>query len=207
MPVAIVDPLRAVRRIVAGAVDSDAFETPSWDALRDWISDQPSDAPIVLVASIIDEIDYQRIATLATSNRVTVVALLDDPTPEHYGRALRAGAAGVTSRDADPGDVAGVLAACRSGWAMVPLDAARELARAGSRSHRVAGIGDDEVQWIRAPADGATVAALADRVGYSEREMFRLLHDLYHRMGAKSRTEALVTAARWGLLETGDDAT
>jgi hypothetical protein len=35
-------------------------------------------------------------------------------------------------------------------------------------------------------------------VGYSEREMFRLLRQLYDRMGVRNRTEALLKAAQCG---------
>ncbi|MDQ3641282.1 MAG: hypothetical protein M3450_07420 [Actinomycetota bacterium] len=60
----------------------------------------------------------------------------------------------------------------------------------------------EEVGWLQTLARGATVARLAGEVGYSEREMFRILSNLYQRMGVVSRTEALVQAAQWGLLES-----
>ena len=37
--------------------------------------------------------------------------------------------------------------------------------------------------------------------GVLERAMYRLLHALYGRMGAINRTEAVLQASRWGLLE------
>jgi DNA-binding CsgD family transcriptional regulator len=49
-------------------------------------------------------------------------------------------------------------------------------------------------------ANGQTVGELARAVGYSEREMFRLLRSLYERMGVRNRTEALLKAAQSGLL-------
>jgi DNA-binding CsgD family transcriptional regulator len=54
---------------------------------------------------------------------------------------------------------------------------------------------------LRHLADSGTVASLARTVGYSEREMYRLLGGVYARLGASNRTEALLLAERWGLLE------
>jgi hypothetical protein len=44
------------------------------------------------------------------------------------------------------------------------------------------------------------VARLAATVGYSERMMFRLLADLYARLGADNRTRALMRARDEGWL-------
>jgi DNA-binding CsgD family transcriptional regulator len=57
-----------------------------------------------------------------------------------------------------------------------------------------------EMEWLRQLASGTTVAKLADGAGYSERAMFRLLRDLYQRMGAQNRTEALLKARQRGWL-------
>jgi DNA-binding CsgD family transcriptional regulator len=61
-------------------------------------------------------------------------------------------------------------------------------------------ISDREIEWLRTLAAGSTVARLAEGVGYSERAMFRLLRDLYQRLGVKSRTEALMLAQQQGWL-------
>ena len=59
-----------------------------------------------------------------------------------------------------------------------------------------------DVAWLRALADGVTVSSLARASGYSQREMYRLLAALYARLGADSRTDALLRADRAGLLGT-----
>ena len=59
----------------------------------------------------------------------------------------------------------------------------------------------DEAEWLRALADGATVAALAERIGYSERETFRMLGELYAKVGVRNRTEAIIWATRHGVLD------
>lgn len=54
---------------------------------------------------------------------------------------------------------------------------------------------------LQALAHGSTVHELAQEVGYSERELFRILADLYRRMGVSNRSEAIVQVAMWGFLE------
>jgi DNA-binding NarL/FixJ family response regulator len=64
----------------------------------------------------------------------------------------------------------------------------------------------EDVDWLLALSRGQTVVELADDVGYSERSMFRKLHELYERLGVTNRSAALLEAQRLGLLET-DEAT
>jgi len=54
--------------------------------------------------------------------------------------------------------------------------------------------------WLSILANGGSVHDLAERVGYSERALYRLLHALYGRLGVSSRTEAILQASRRGLL-------
>ena len=61
-------------------------------------------------------------------------------------------------------------------------------------------IGPEERDWLIALSHGTTVVRLADDFGYSERAMFRRLADLYVRLGATNRDEAVIAAQRAGLL-------
>ena len=49
-------------------------------------------------------------------------------------------------------------------------------------------------------ASGRIVSQLAERSGYSERAMFRLLRKVYVRMQVRNRTEALLRARQQGWL-------
>ncbi len=55
-----------------------------------------------------------------------------------------------------------------------------------------------EQEWLRHLARGDSVATVAARAGYSERMMFRLLRDLYTKIGAANRTEAMIRACDEG---------
>ncbi len=59
-------------------------------------------------------------------------------------------------------------------------------------------IGDVELAWLRFLASEETVADLAKRIGYSEREMYRRLRRLYSRVGASGRMGALLRVAPLG---------
>lgn len=58
-----------------------------------------------------------------------------------------------------------------------------------------------EAQWLRHLKTGMTIAKLAEIVGYSERSLYRLLHDMYGRMQVSNRTEAIAKAARLGIID------
>lgn len=128
------------------------------------------------------------------------VVLLAEPTVAQYREALAAGATALPASSADHDVVAAVGAAARE-FTYLPATAARILA--GYDGDRPV-ITDREAGWLRALVDGTTVASLARTVGYSEREMYRVLGNLYERLGADNRTEALLRADRWGLLAPGE---
>jgi len=138
----------------------------------------------------------------AEARDVPLVHVVDDATPEASAEALRLGATGVIALDAELNQVIGVVRAAAEGQTLLPRQVARSLCR--SQAGPVPQLLAKERDWLRHLADCGTVAGLARTVGYSEREMYRLLGGVYARLGAGNRTEALLLAERWGLLE--DDA-
>ncbi len=68
------------------------------------------------------------------------------------------------------------------------------------------GVEAQEVQWLRRLASGTTVATLAEALGRSLPEMYRALSTTYAKLGATNRTEAVLYAARCGLLDDGGSA-
>ena len=103
----------------------------------------------------------------------------------------------VLPEDAAEGDLLAAVSAVSRYLACLPAAAVGALT--GSPGVRPA-FTEVEVGWLRDLADGAKVAALARAAGYSQREMYRVLADLYERLGARTRTEALLSADRFGLL-------
>lgn len=84
---------------------------------------------------------------------------------------------------------------------LLPIRVARTMAGDTRPRTQPDAIGDTELSWFRDLAAGKTVAELAGRMGYSEREMYRRLQRMYGRIGASGRTDALLRVARWGLLD------
>lgn len=112
--------------------------------------------------------------------------------------ALNAGATGVVALDAEPRSAIAVLRAAAEGKSILPTTVAREMCRpqVGPRPQ----LERPEIDWLRSLADGATVMTVARAHGYSERELYRRLAGVYRRLGAASRTDALLIAERFGLL-------
>jgi DNA-binding NarL/FixJ family response regulator len=139
-------------------------------------------------------------ALLRVRTDAVVVGVIADPGVDHVVRAISSGAVGVMARDAGPAVVADVIRAALDGHSRIPIGVLRSLVAgtAGDQAPRL--ISDDEIRWLRELAGGTTVARLAERVGYSERMMFRLLAELYSRLGVDSRTRALMRARDEGWL-------
>lgn len=150
--------------------------------------------------------------------QVAVVALLPESTPENYQRVLRAGATAAAAQDAPIETVVAVLRAAIEGDTRLPAPIAHSLAITAapktaaledSGMHTTAAgavvpvdLTVEEVEWLRALARGTHVSDLARFAHCSKRAMFRLLGEVYTRVGASNRCEAVVKAERLGLLTT-----
>jgi DNA-binding NarL/FixJ family response regulator len=132
--------------------------------------------------------------------RHAVVVLVDEASPDTCADALRAGATGVITPLDDPQDVLAVLRCAGRGQTVLARAVVQALCRPATL--KPPSLTDDEQAWLRRLAAGGTVAGLARGCGYSEREMYRRLSDMYSRLGARTRTEALLLAERFGLLDT-----
>jgi DNA-binding NarL/FixJ family response regulator len=135
----------------------------------------------------------------------TVVALLPAPSTAAYSHALRHGAVSAADWNADPEVIVDTVVAAIKGQTVLPIEVARALAQRTSHGHEPVVI-PEEVEWLLALSRGRTVVELADDVGFSERSMFRKLHDLYDRLGVTNRSAALLEAERLGLLQPAPDA-
>ncbi len=195
--IAVVDAATAYRRGLAAALAAAGFDAVDPENPVAWAKRPPAVAAYVGSPAAAQE---ATISDLAGS--ITVVALIPGADAESWWRAIAAGASAAADRNADPEDLVAVLDHALQGWMLLPVDVARWLAvRSPVPYGEGAAVGPEEAGWLRYLADGRTVAALADRVGFSERTMFRRLYEIYGRLGVRNRTEALVAAQRLGLLE------
>lgn len=145
-----------------------------------------------------DDSRCARIDALAADG--VVVALLDPFETRTIAHAI-AHRVGCADLQAEPEQVVAAVLAALDGMVLMSSEALAGMI--GHHPHAGVELSEEEAEWLGDLARGATVVQLADDFGYSERAMFRRLHELYTRLGVSNRTEALVTAQRLGLLTPG----
>lgn len=133
-----------------------------------------------------------------------LLAIVFDSAPATYRHALLSGATGVLPSDAGTTALLLGVEAVLRGYAVLPTTIAGSLIAGGG--HETA-FSTAEIAWLRQLADGATIASLARRAGIAERSFYRLLEDLYQRLGVVNRSQALHQAAIRGLLAEPESTT
>ncbi|GAA3348467.1 hypothetical protein GCM10020358_67090 [Amorphoplanes nipponensis] len=194
--IAVADPLPVFRHGVRRILHDAGFESDAPEDLAGWVRDEQVRAVVLTIRS---ETDWELLEELHHSrSEVVLVALLDQVSVAASVRALRAGAACVVARDASPSALSEAFAAAVRGQSLVPVEVLRALSRPPEpASDRPT---PDQRKWLRGLAAGRTVGQIAVEAGYSERMMFRLLRELYTRLGAENRTDAIVRAQARGWL-------
>lgn len=201
--VAVVDRIPTFRAGLAAVLEQGGFDVaePEPPDLR--MSYDRVDAAVVTVHTA----DMHTIRELlADFPDLIVVAVLVSPATADFHGALRAGAHAGVLWDSKPDDIVAVLRAAIAGQTLLPTPIVRSLAESSIERPERGTLRDDEVRWLRAIARGTSVVRLARNEGYSQREIFRRLADLYARMGVRNRHEAVALASRWGLLMPAPDS-
>lgn len=196
--VAVVDPLPFFRLGVMAAVAAAGHSAEETEDVVAWAAVPETRIVVLTVGQAGDWATLDAVCRGAGGNGVIV--LLDQPSLAAHVRALEAGAVAVLPRDAAPDALREVFAAAAGGKSVVPTEVLRALVREAPDGGVDAGPSTVELSWLRQLARGDSVAEVARRSGYSERMMFRLLRDLYGRLGTRNRTEALIHAKEQGWL-------
>jgi DNA-binding NarL/FixJ family response regulator len=159
-------------------------------------------APTVVLLTIRAAADWEELTIILRDHPTsTTVAILCEPGHEEFSEALRLGANGVVRWDASLSEIVSVICAACKDTVELPQSVALSMARHARVRPPPGWITDEEVEWLQILSQGATVLVMSEQVGYSERSMYRLLHSLYSRMEVANRTEAVLRASQWGLLE------
>jgi DNA-binding NarL/FixJ family response regulator len=196
--IAVSDPLPMFRRGMIATLGDTGYQPEAPEDLLAWA--RQSQRGIVLLTLHVPE-DWRLLTDLRkASDDLAVIAVLSEAQTGLYVRAIVAGAVAVVSRDVEPESVKRVFDAAVEGKSLLPAEVVRALAapRPGVEEEDAGAPSARELEWLRRLASGLTVSQLADRFGYSERAMFRLLRDLYARMRVRNRTEALMHAHKQG---------
>ncbi len=168
--------------------------------LNAWKPGRGGRAVIVFVPD--DEIIDSLVDFTSNYPHIPAVAVVPELELSSYATVLRAGARGAVD-DADSIDVLGdVLLSAIQDRVSVPVSLARAMAQRIPPPQEIGvTVDESEAEWLRALAGGETVAGLAGSIGYSERETYRMLGELYQRLGVTNRTEAIIWATRHGMLD------
>jgi DNA-binding NarL/FixJ family response regulator len=134
--------------------------------------------------------------------RVPVVAVVSDAS--QLGPALAAGARGVVLRDQVGSGIGAALTAVRSGLTVIDTALAQALVpplpSARPVGARAAELTDRERQVVQLLAEGLSNKLVADRLGISDHTAKFHVNGVMAKLGASTRTEAVVEAVRRGLV-------
>jgi two-component system, NarL family, nitrate/nitrite response regulator NarL len=165
-------------------VEGDSAEVALWDA--------GTDASKTLA----------RLAELRTM-QMPVVAVVGDAA--HTGPAIAAGARGVVLRDQVGPGIHAALAAVRSGLTVIDTQLASTLVpQPYVRTDAPKGRGElteRERQVVQLLSEGLSNKLIADRLGISDHTAKFHVNGVMMKLGASTRTEAVVEAMRRGLIK------
>jgi DNA-binding CsgD family transcriptional regulator len=151
------------------------------------------------VAAALDPLDLEPVPEPPP---LAIVCILDAAGVDSALEAIQAGATGVVTMDDELSVVVRVVRAAAGGMTLIPRQVAQGLCR--QQPGPAPEVAPRERSWLRHLAGSGTVTSLARTSCVSEREMYRLLGNLYRHLGASNRTEALLLAERWGLLRENE---
>jgi DNA-binding NarL/FixJ family response regulator len=132
------------------------------------------------------------------AGRLPVVALLSDGS--QAAEALAAGARGAVFRDAPAERMAAALAAAARGLVALDAGIAASVVRAPPAVALDEPLTPRELQVLALLAEGLANKAIAVRLGISEHTAKFHVNAILGKLGAESRSEAIVRAARLGLV-------
>lgn len=141
----------------------------------------------------------ERLADLGNSHPAVVILVPDGAEP---AAAVSRGAQGVLRRDTDGASLMAAVRAVSAG--LLVLDPAVAGAQTLSRGHDAAPLAEPltarELEVVQLLTEGLTNRAIAERLRISENTAKFHLNAILGKLGARNRTEAVMLAARAGLI-------
>jgi len=132
--------------------------------------------------------------------RIGIPVLALAPDEERAGEALAMGARGALFRDADGPRLAAALAAVARGLVVVDEALAEPWRRRGAGPAAVEALTPREREVLDLLAEGLSNRRIGERLGIGERTAKFHVNAILAKLGAETRTEAVVIAVRLGLI-------
>jgi len=200
--IAVVGPGPAWRRGVAAVLTDAGFATVELESLSAW---KPGRGGTSVALRATDATMMATIAEFASEYpHIPLIVVMPEVGAGEYASALRSGALGAVADDDTAEAYTLAFEGAYHGRSVVPSGLMRAMAARLPPILDESWLSADDTQRLRRLAVGSTVAELADHAGYSEREMFRMLNSLYDTLGVANRTQAIIWAARHGVLDDPD---
>lgn len=139
---------------------------------------------------------------LGRQPELAIVALVDGDDIDAHVSALRQGALTAVPVDASAEALLAATFAAAEGRTLLPNEVAIQLSWVEGNHEDVPDLDEVERRILDRLACGDSIRDVAEVLGYSERQTHRKANELYRRLGASNRAQALVRAASQGLVGT-----
>lgn len=197
---------------IVGAVDASQLRddttlaelvAPLAPSVAVWVLDDVEDDDADWLAPLRDESD---------AGAPSIVVLADVHGADALTAALRVGVRAVLPRDASADEIIAAIEAAAAGLVALPSDLVDDLLAASARAEPAlttatsiapsdgAPLSAREREVLALIARGMANKAIAPRLGISEHTVKAHVASIFEKLGAGTRAEAVVTAARLGLL-------
>jgi DNA-binding NarL/FixJ family response regulator len=130
---------------------------------------------------------------------VSPLCLVPEPSAGVFVAAIISGAETVLDYLTPAHHVAIAVEAVDRGLALVDVATLRRLVDI-SPDTSPPKLGHHELRLLRLIVAGAQISRIETELSCSRRTAYRRMHDLYAKLGARNREEAMYVAGRWGLL-------
>ena len=188
------------RRGVTSVLADAGYLAVEHPGLSEWRPGRSGRALLLYVAAASDLLPLSEFAE--AHPHIPVIVVAPELGVAEFAASVKAGAISAISAD-EPGELLlATLEHAIAGRASAAVSIVRALSmRIAAGFGEALSIDAVSIARLKSLAAGSTVSQMASETGFSEREMFRLLGELYSRIGVANRTEAIVWASRHGLLD------
>jgi DNA-binding NarL/FixJ family response regulator len=144
-----------------------------------------------IVLTIRGPADYAVVRNCVQTTGVPIIALVASHSCGDFVAALHAGAHSTGALDTSIPAVCEIVATTIQGFGCAPPRVIAPMASSFMAHALDMTLSEHDLHVLQCISEGCTVAKLAKQEGFSERTMYRRLRELYARIGASTRTDAI----------------